>query len=73
MPRSSLRGDAVWSAFLPFARASLANFEHAHNYLRRPVPREKAARYRVSEEPVRRCAGVPAVRISFAHDGSSIA
>jgi hypothetical protein len=33
--------------------------------------REKAARYRVSEEPVRRCAGVPAVRISFAHDGSS--
>jgi hypothetical protein len=35
--------------------------------------REKAARYRVSEKSVRRCAGVPAAMISFAHDGSSIA
>jgi hypothetical protein len=35
--------------------------------------REKAAHYRVSKEPVRRCAGVPAMGISFAHDGSSIA
>jgi hypothetical protein len=61
MPKSSLRGDAVWSAFLPFAWASLANFEHAHNYLRRRPVRARESRPlsrfgRISSA-MRRCAG----------------
>jgi hypothetical protein len=60
MPRSSLRGDAVWSAFLPFARASLANFEHAHNYLRRPVRAREScplSRFGRTSSALRRCVG----------------